>query len=156
MSAALSAPLLMLAVAAFCDARWRVIPNGLNAALALGGLAWALATLGLSGAAGAALAALAVFAGGAALFSLGVMGGGDVKLAAGLTLWLAPAQIAPFLIVTSLAGGALGLSFALWRMGGALAAGVPAKDAWSSAMRAPAPYGVAIAAGGALVLTAGA
>ena len=156
MSAALSAPLLMLAVAAFCDARWRVIPNGLNAALALGGLAWALATLGLSGAAGAALAALAVFAGGAALFAAGVMGGGDVKLAAALTLWLTSAQLAPFLIVTSLAGGALGLSFALWRMGGALAGGAGARDAWTSAMRTSAPYGVAIAVGGALTLAAGA
>lgn len=156
MSVALFAPLFLLAVAAFCDARWRVIPNGLNAALALGGLVWAALTYGAVGAAGVLLAALAVFAGGAALFALGAMGGGDVKLAAALTLWLAPAQVAPFLVVTSLVGGALGLGFALWRMGGALAGGAAVQDAWTSAMRAPAPYGVAIAAGGALTLAAGA
>lgn len=155
MSAALFAPLLLLAAAAFFDARWRIVPNGLNAALALGGLAWALASSGLSGAAGATLAALAVFAGGAALFALGVMGGGDVKLAAALTLWLTPAQVAPFLVATSLAGGVLGLGFALWRFSGALAAGGGAAEAWGSAMRAPAPYGAAIAAGGAIVLSAG-
>lgn len=155
MSAALLAPLLLLAAAAFCDARWRIVPNALNAALALGGVAWALATSGLSGAAGATLAALAVFAGGAALFALGVMGGGDVKLAAALTLWLTPGQVAPFLVATSLAGGALGLGFALWRLSCALAGGAGAADAWTSAMRAPAPYGLALAAGGALVLTAG-
>jgi prepilin peptidase CpaA len=147
-------PLAILAAAALCDARWRVIPNGLPLALAAGGAVAALLG-GWPAGVWSALAALAVFAGGAALFAMGAMGGGDVKLAAALTLWL-PVEIVPaFLLLTSLAGGALALALAVWRLTADLARGARPRAAWTAALAAPAPYGVAIAAGGAATLVAG-
>lgn len=148
------APLTLLALAALCDLRWRVIPNSLCAALAVSGALWTLAAVGPAAAAWAALAALAVFAAGAALFALGAMGGGDVKLAAAVALWLEPAQIAPFLVLTALTGAGLGVVVALARLGARLRAGDAAQPALRAAMRAPVPYGVAIAAGGAALLAA--
>lgn len=147
-------PLAILAAAALCDARWRIIPNALPLALAAGGAVVAVAAGWPSGL-WSALAALAVFAGGVALFALGAMGGGDVKLAAALTLWLPPDHVAAFLLLTSLAGGALALAVAAWRLAADLARGADARAAWRAALSAPAPYGVAIAAGGAATLAAG-
>jgi prepilin peptidase CpaA len=147
-------PLAILAAAALCDARWRIIPNALPLALAAGGAVAAMASGWPSGL-WSALAALAVFAGGAALFALGAMGGGDVKLAAALTLWLPAEQAPAFLLLTSLAGGALALGVAAWRLAADLAGGARAGAAWRAALAAQAPYGVAIAAGGAATLAAG-
>jgi prepilin peptidase CpaA len=146
-------PLAILAAAALCDARWRIIPDALPLALAAGGAAAALAS-GWPAGLWAALAALAVFAGGAALFALGAMGGGDVKLAAALTLWLPAGDVPAFLILTSLAGGALALAMAAWRLAAGLAQGARPGAAWSAALAEPAPYGVAIAAGGAAAIAA--
>lgn len=52
-----------------------------------------------------------VLAAGFALFTLGVLGGGDAKLAAALGLWMGPAHLGAFLLLTALLGGlvALGL-----------------------------------------------
>lgn len=147
-------PLAILAAAALCDARWRIIPNALPLALGAGGVAAVLAA-GWPAGLWSAAAALAVFAGGAALFALGVMGGGDVKLAAALTLWLPAEHVPAFLLLTSLAGGALALCVAGWRLAADLAGGARAGAAWRAALAAPAPYGVAIAAGGAATLASG-
>jgi prepilin peptidase CpaA len=147
-------PLAILAAAALCDARWRIIPNALPLALAAGGAVAAVAA-GWPAGLWSAVAALAVFAGGAALFALGAMGGGDVKLAAALTLWLPADHVPVFLLLTSLAGGALALALAAWRLAADLARGACAGAAWKAALAAPAPYGVAIAAGGAATLAAG-
>jgi prepilin peptidase CpaA len=147
-------PLAILAAAALCDARWRIIPNALPLALAAGGVAAALVA-GWPAGLWSALAALAVFAGGAALFALRARGGGDVKLAAALTLWLPADHVPAFLLLTSLAGGALALGVAAWRVAVDLAQGAGPRAAWRAALSAPAPYGVAIAAGGAATLAAG-
>ena len=40
-----------------------------------------------------------------ALFFLGVYGGGDAKFIPAALLWIGPAGVAPFLVVTALAGG---------------------------------------------------
>jgi prepilin peptidase CpaA len=147
-------PLAILAAAALCDARWRIIPDALPLALGAGGAA-ALVAAGWPSGLWSALAALAVFAGGALLFALGVMGGGDVKLAAALTLWLPAEHVPAFLVLTSLAGGAVALGVAVWRLTADLARGAGPRAALRAALAAPAPYGVAIAAGGAATLAAG-
>jgi len=51
------------------------------------------------------LLALLVFAVAAVLFATGLMGGGDVKLLTVVTLWAGSELVAPFLLVTALAGG---------------------------------------------------
>lgn len=140
-------PIALLLAAALRDLRSRTIPNGLTAALALGGAAVALLS-GWPAMLWTCLAATGVFAGGALLFAIGVMGGGDVKLAAALALWLPAGSVPAFLILTALAGGLVGLLMMLGRTGAALASGQALRPALASGLAAPAPYGVAIAAGG--------
>jgi prepilin peptidase CpaA len=154
LSLSVLAPLALLAAAAACDLRWRLIPNALTAALAAGGLI-AAGLAGWPAGAASAAAAAGVFAGGAALFAAGAMGGGDVKLAAALALWLPAGATPGFLLLTSLAGGALALGWGGWRLAAGLSRGERAAAAWRAAMTAEAPYGVAIAAGGAATLAAG-
>jgi prepilin peptidase CpaA len=86
-------------------------------------------------------ASLIVFGLFAAAFYAGMMGGGDVKLAAALALWFAPAATLRFLIYMSIAGGVLTLLvLALHRLR-------------KREGRPEVPYGVAIAFGGLAILT---
>lgn len=110
---ALHAPLLLLLAALLVtamvtDLRARIIPNGLNAAVALLAVPWWLAAgLGPTDVLvqlGLALAVLAVFAG---CFALGMMGGGDVKLLAALALWLPWQSLLTMLVWMALGGGVL-------------------------------------------------
>ena len=133
---------LLLFAAAVIDIRTRTIPNPLNAAVALHApLAWWASGLPLWPDAalqvGVALAVFLLFAG---FFYLGMMGGGDVKLAAAIALWLAPAATLKFIVITSLAGGVVTLATMLWHR-------------WRGNEGAPeVPYGVAIAFGGLWLL----
>jgi prepilin peptidase CpaA len=157
--------LSILGLAAFTDLRERRIPNRLTGALAAlypvyvlvspTPVAWP-AAVGL---------AFVVFVIGLGLFARELIGGGDVKLLAVLSLWAGPEQFLLFMLVTTLAGGALSL-FSLWyrRWGGLIEAhlaalglattrgGTPvpaeAPADGSAARSATLPYGVAIAAGG--------
>jgi prepilin peptidase CpaA len=156
--------LSILGLAAFTDLRERRIPNRLTGALAAlypvyvlvspTPVAWP-AALGL---------AFVVFVIGLGLFARELIGGGDVKLLAVLSLWAGPEQFLLFMLVTTLAGGALSL-FSLWyrRWGGLIEAhlaalGLATTGATPVSAEAPAdgsggraatlPYGVAIAAGG--------
>jgi len=52
-----------------------------------------------------------VFAAGFALFCKGWLGGGDVKLASVCVLWLGAPLVPQFLLVATLFGGALALTF---------------------------------------------
>ena len=111
----------MLGLAAFKDLRERRIPNRLTAGLALlypiyvlvspAPVAWP-AALGL---------AAVVFLIGLGLFAGDLIGGGDVKLIAALSLWAGPEHFVWFMLVTTLAGGALSL-ISLWyrRWGGVI------------------------------------
>lgn len=163
---------ILLGLAAWLDVRQRRIPNGITAAVALLGLAFAMA--GGFAAGSAALAASAVvLAIGIAVWRLGWLGGGDVKLVAALSLWAGPAHLGELLLVVALAGGALAvvvgatrqpavapilacLAFELRR----LVPVPPTRPACSMAhVAVPAdaaansvPYGVAIALGGAWLL----
>lgn len=117
--AALATALVVLAAT---DLEHRLIPDAVNAAVALLGLAWIAARHGA--AAGPWIEGLlaALLLGGLALLlrwlfgrllrreSLGL---GDVKLMAAAGLWLGPFGIAPFLLLSGLGGVALALA---WRL----------------------------------------
>jgi prepilin peptidase CpaA len=161
--------LTLLGLAAFKDICERRIPNRLTGALAAlypvfvlvspTPVAWP-AALGL---------AAVVFVIGLGLFARQLIGGGDVKLLSALTLWAGPEHFVWFMLITTLAGGALSL-FSLWygRWGGliearlavlglAIASGRAPVSAetpagGSSARSTTLPYGVAIAAGGVAII----
>jgi prepilin peptidase CpaA len=100
-----------LAYATWTDLRARIIPNPLNAGIALTAPLWWWAS-GLGVWPGAAIqiglgtVALLLFMG---AFALGAMGGGDVKLIAALGLWLVPPDFFRMIVWMSLGGGLLTL-----------------------------------------------
>ena len=133
---------LLLIVAAVIDMRTFTISNWLNAAVALlAPLYWL--SVGLDPWPGMVIqlgVAAAVFALFAVTFFIGMMGGGDVKLAAALALWFAPADTLKFLVIMSLAGGVLTLVVLSWHR------------LRKRPGRPEIPYGVAIAFGGLAIL----
>ena len=133
---------LLLLVAAVGDARRLTIPNWLCGAVALLSLPywWASGAAFWPGFAWQILFAAVVFAGLAALFAFGLMGGGDVKLLAALALWLPGREYAEMMMLVAVAGGVLTLLL-IARHHVARAEGRP-----------EIPYGLAIAAGAALML----
>lgn len=128
----------LLLAAAIGDMRSFIIPNRLNALIAaLAPAYWLTSGVPLwpDAAIQVGLAVL-IFLLFALAFRFGMMGGGDVKLAAALALWLAPRELASFLVIMSLAGGLVTLAaVARHRL-----ADRPGKP--------PIPYGVAIAFAG--------
>ncbi|HEX8669428.1 MAG TPA: prepilin peptidase [Allosphingosinicella sp.] len=127
-----------LALAAVGDWRTRIIPNWLNATIALLAIPfWIASGLALwpDMAVHVAVAA-GVFALFAVAFHFGAMGGGDVKMAAALALWLPPLAVVKLLMVMSIAGGVLTLAML-----------IPHRIA-KTAGQPEIPYGVAIAFGG--------
>jgi prepilin peptidase CpaA len=161
--------LAVLGLAAFKDLRERRIPNRLTAGLALLYPIYVLASPAPVAWLPALAVAAVVFLVGLGLFAANLIGGGDVKLIAALSLWAGPEHFVWFILITSLAGGALSL-ISLWhrRFGGLfgahLAALGPATTGASGAVlpeappptpsptrAATLPYGVAIAAGGVAV-----
>ncbi|MBA2259528.1 MAG: prepilin peptidase [Acidobacteria bacterium] len=104
----------LVLLACIPDLRIRRIPNALTLGAAGVAIAFHAATAGVSG--------LAVSAGGwlvgAALFfpifALRGMGAADVKLLAAVGAWLGPAQVIWVALITSVAGGVLGLLIALF------------------------------------------
>lgn len=133
----------MLLVAAIGDLKSRIIPNRLNAAIALTAIPFWWLT-GLSPwpdmAVQVAVAA-GVFFLFALAFRIGAMGGGDVKMVAAVALWLPPLAVLKLLVVMSLAGGVITLAMlARQRIG-------------KSRAQLEIPYGVAIAFGGFWVLS---
>ena len=128
----------MLIVAATGDVRSRIIPNWLNAAIALLAIPfWWLSGLApwpdMAAQLAVSAALLALFA---LLFRFGMMGGGDVKLVAALALWLPFAAVVKLLVIMSIAGGLLSAAMLVRRR--FHGNGEPVE----------VPYGVAIAFGG--------
>ena len=149
-AAALSLFAALVIVAAMKDLSSFTIPNWIPAALALAFAPAAmlagvpLGEVGVSFGVGAGMLALGV-----GLFALGWIGGGDAKLMAAASLWLGLKGLAPFVVYTGLAGGALALTLVALRSAWVrpLAAAGPA---WTKRLATPgeaAPYGVAIAIG---------
>lgn len=156
--------LVLLASAAWSDVRDRRVPNLVVAATVV---LWLVQTP-LSGM-GDAVAALGVGLGllalGIVVWRLGWLGAGDAKLIAALGLWAGTSQALEFLLVTSVAGGALAFGQMLarrllanpflvfarhwlmaWTPASHLFAAAPRPA--SSAQTVSLPYAVAIAAGG--------
>lgn len=133
--------------AALIDIETLTIPNWLNGWLAflfipaaiLAAPGWE--TIGWHVAVGAIAFAVSV-----ALFFMGVYGGGDAKFIPAALLWIGPAGVAPFLVVTALAGGLLTILVIIMR--GLMPAGVtPGFGVATFEDRKGVPYGVAIASG---------
>lgn len=97
-------------------------------------------------------AAAVALAAGITAFSLRIMGGGDGKLLSAYVLWFGPADVIPFVIAFSLAGGAIALSLWLIRR-----FPMPAdleRFAWVARLWqrvTGVPYALAFAAGGLAV-----
>lgn len=114
--ASLGAVFALLAYVVYSDSTRRIIPNHVNAAIAMlalpfwlgsGEALWPL--LGWQ-----VLLALVVFGIFAAVFAFGAMGGGDVKLLAALALWLPVIPFVQMLVVMSIIGGVLTLGHLAW------------------------------------------
>ena len=133
---------ILLVYAAVVDIRTFTISNRLNLGIALmAPLFWLSVGLPLWPDAAIQVAVAAgVFALLAIAFYAGMMGGGDVKLAAALALWFAPATTVLFLVYMSIGGGVLTLVvLILHRMK-------------KKAGKPEVPYGVAIAFGALAIL----
>lgn len=139
---------LLMVLAGIGDVLSRRIPNALTLSIALSfcpvamlaGTGWALIGWSVS-------MALLVLIINVVLFHLGLFGGGDAKLLAAAALWFGTSGLAPFLVMTALAGGALALSIIV-------------KPLFSGELRPKAsvtqsvPYGFAIAVGAILAAPA--
>jgi prepilin peptidase CpaA len=93
-----------------------------------------------------------VFAGAFAFFAFGWIGGGDAKLAAVTALWLGWPLLLPYLVYSSLFGGALTIFILLLRHW-PLPAGL-VEVSWVFRLhdsKAGVPYGIALAAAGMLL-----
>ena len=110
MTAVQIAAVALVLVASVGDLRTRRIPNVLTFGAALAALLFHGVTGGWSG----VVSALGGWLLGAALFfpifALRGMGAGDVKLLAAVGAWLGPAQVVWVALLTSVAGGVLGLA----------------------------------------------
>lgn len=105
-----------LLYAIWTDLRERIIPNPLNAGIALAAPLWWWSTgIGLWPGVPVQLAvagvALLLFLG---AFAMGAMGGGDVKLIAALGLWLLPLDFLQMLVWMAIGGGVLTLVVLAW------------------------------------------
>jgi prepilin peptidase CpaA len=147
----------ILAVIAFGDVRTRRIPNALSLAVATLGLIRIILVHDLVAAGHTLVAGAAIFAATFLLFRRGSIGGGDAKLLTAMALLLDPRDLFSFLFLMSLCGGALALAILVrdrlglrWRRLSPLATMPPAKTIAQA--RSTVPYGVAIAASGAITL----
>jgi prepilin peptidase CpaA len=141
-------PLLVIAAAASDVTSYR-IPNWLTGLTALlffpmaflTGMPWVVMGYHLA-------VGLGLFVIGFLMFSVGVFGGGDAKMMAAAGLWLGTSQTLPFISLTVLAGGLLGLAVLAWS---ALSMWSEIKGLKLSAklqkLKPDVPYGFAMAVG---------
>ena len=109
MSATHIAAAVLVLVACIPDLRHRRIPNNLTLSAAVVAVAFHAV---ISGWSGLGLSVSGWFLGAALffpMFALRGMGAGDVKLLAAVGAWLGPAQVIWVALITSVAGGILGL-----------------------------------------------
>ena len=162
-------PLLgLLLLAAVIDLRERRIPNWLTFGVIAAGFARALLITGPTGLAPALSGLAAAAAVPFILFVMGALGGGDVKLLAGIGVWMGAAQALAVFAATCVIGLVLILFqalsqrrvVALFRNSAVLAAGLAHKgfagsadDNFSSIDR-PLPYAVPVSLATLLILLA--
>jgi prepilin peptidase CpaA len=141
-------PTLVIA-AAIGDVLTMRIPNWLSGVTALSVLPMAvLVGMPLDVAQWHLLAGAVMLVVGFGLFARGYVGGGDAKLMAAAGLWIGWSSLLPFVLITSLAGGALAVIYKLWQL---VRSEHEVRDfVWlRRVLRADLqlPYGIAIAAG---------
>ena len=155
---------LLLAAACVTDVRARRIPNGLVLALGLTGLGFSLVESpilpGLARAGAGMATGLAIWL---PFWLLRKLGAGDVKLFAAAGAWLGPESAALAALVAAVLGGVLTLGWllreqgvsrtarGLWLRTAAARSGVEAPDVLVVPASRRVPYGIALAAGAALV-----
>lgn len=157
--------LALLGVAAWRDLATRTIPDLISIAITLVGAISRLSAgwqpLGIS-----VLVALAIFLALVPFHSRGLIGGADLKLLSALALGLSPFGSYQLVLATALAGGVLAGIYVLLRRAlgaverapgpigrqGSIPFRVAMIESWRIRRGAPLPYGIAIAAGAALVL----
>jgi len=134
----------LASVGAYHDVRFRTIPNWLNLAIAVLGIA----ATGLVAGIGAVPLSLAHFALalviGMVVYALKMWGGGDAKFYAATAAWFSLRQFPSLIIAVSLAGLVL---LVAWLVSSRLRRREPPKG-----LNAQLPYGLAIAAGGILTM----
>jgi prepilin peptidase CpaA len=144
-------PALVIA-AGLSDLLTMRIPNLISGALILAFFPAALAVglplqlVGLHG-----LVAVVALVVGMGLFALRILGGGDVKLMAGVCLWLGPSASLEFVMWTAILGGLFSVALIFARKTLAPFAGVA--PGWVGNLleeKGDIPYGVAIAVGALL------
>ena len=141
-------PTLVIA-AAIGDLLTMRIPNWLNGAVALSVLPMAfMAGMPLEIVQWHLLAGVVMLVFGFGLFARGYVGGGDAKLMAAAGLWIGWSSLLPFVLVTTLAGGALAILYKLWQL---VRTEQEVRDfVWLRRVlrtQLELPYGIAIAAG---------
>jgi prepilin peptidase CpaA len=155
-----SIQLACLLFAAWADLSCRLIPDCACVGLGVSGAAARLAA-GPQELAASLGIAVALFGALLLLHARGMLGGGDVKLLAATALGLPAAGAVQFIVVTAFAGGGLALLHLGLRWlprparapaGSSAVRRVYAAERWRILRRAPLPYGIAIACGGAWVV----
>ena len=155
---------LLLAVACVSDLRSRRIPNALVLATFAAGIGFSIALApvlqGLGRSASGAATGLVIWL---PFWLLRKIGAGDVKLFAAAGAWLGPTNAVTAALAAALLGGVLTLAWLVWEQGvGRTAQGIALGAASAqSGVRSPGllvvpsrkhvPYGLALAAGAALV-----
>ncbi len=137
-------------VGALKDLTSYTIPNWVSLALVAAFVPAAFASGASLSAIGLCLAVgFAALVLGMAMFAVGWIGGGDGKLLAACALWMGWPAVAPFLLYTALAGGALTFAVLALRSGwvAPLVAGGPVWVRRLGQQGGDLPYGVAIATG---------
>lgn len=105
--------ILALGIACFTDIRSRRIPNGLVVPFACSGMAANCLLHGLAGL-GSSIGGVCVAAAVCGLFCiLRGMGMGDLKLCGAIGAWIGPHQLGFALLITFIAGAAIGIVWAL-------------------------------------------
>jgi prepilin peptidase CpaA len=139
---------LILLWAAISDIRSRIIPNRAVLTLLAVFAAWAVVAGGSALVPGLEAAAIA-FAATFALYAFGVIGAGDSKLFAAAALFFGLDYLPLYALATVLAGGAVAVvSLAARPQRAAVMLSMGGKGDWGRGV----PYGVAIAAGAAIVM----
>lgn len=115
MSTVQLAVLSVAAAAGAIDLRQRRIPNWLTLGAALAGLAYHVASTGVSGVLVATLGWVVGIAMMFLPFALGGLGAGDVKLLGALGAWLGPGDAVWLALFTGIAGGVLAVTVSLAR-----------------------------------------
>ena len=153
----------VLLIACVADLRTRRIPNGLVGVLGAAGLVYSAASgplgQGLMHGIGGLGVGLLIWI---PFYLLRLLGAGDVKLFAAAGAWLGPAATLEAALLAGIVGGVMAAAWLIWRQGLRQTAFIPL---WFVAMRRaramphgslagtryPLPYGVALAAGAAVV-----